>query len=131
MRRILSVLLVLAVLIGCTGCDRTSVDAHGEVILRLCNEEKDICMALSGDEAQKVISILDGKRYASSLSGVPACGFDPDISLQIGDQVYAIARDTCGILQDMTKARFFSVPEEDMAYIHTLFESYGGYFPCV
>ena len=56
------------------------------------------------------------------------------ISLKVGGRIFAIARDTCNCIQDLSlypNLRYFDVSKKDMEYIHTLFEKYGGHFPCV
>jgi hypothetical protein len=101
------------------------------VTLTFIYEDINVSATLSDEEAEKVIAILDGKRYDSFTSGLPACGFDKNISLKVGGRVYAVACDTCNYIQDFGNLRYFTITKEDMEYIHTLFENYGGYFPCV
>ena len=93
--------------------------------------KKDICVTLEDSEAEKVIDILNGNNYATVSSGVPSCGFDKNISLNVGDRIFPIACDTCNCIQDLGNLRYFDISQEDMEYIHSLFEKYGGYFPCI
>ncbi len=130
MKRFISAFLVLVALFLC-GCTQTSVSEGEDVVLTFVYMEADIRVTLETEEAEKVISILDGNDYASIGSGIPSCGFDENISLTVDGRVFAVACDTCNYLQDMGNYRYFSIPKEDMAYIHSLFQKYGGYFPCV
>lgn len=93
--------------------------------------DQNINVALSDDEAEKIIDILDGNTYDPVSAGIPSCGFSKNISLKVGNRVYAVARDTCNTIQDLGNSRYFSVSYEDIQYIHSLFERYGGYFPCI
>ena len=86
---------------------------------------------MEAHEAEKIIDIIDGSEYDPFYSGIPSCGFDKNVSLKVGDRVFAIAPDTCNVIQDLSNLRFFSVSDEDMEYIHSLFEKYGGCFPCI
>ena len=132
MKRLLAILLVLALMLPLCGCTQTNIYGNPKVTLRFVHEETDIQAVLTDDEATKVIEILDGKRYDPfDPLLVPACGYDPDISLRVGGRVFGIACDTCNGVQDFGNLRYFDIPEEDMAYIHSLFEKYGGYFPCI
>ena len=131
MKRSFAVLMILMMLLFICGCSKTSVNKNAEVTLTFIYGEENICVTLTDDEAEKVIDILNGNCYDSISSGFPSCGFDKNISLKVGDRIFAIACDTCNSIQDLGNLRYFDVPTEDMEYIHSLFEKYGGYFPCV
>ena len=131
MKRCFVIFVVLAVLFSLCGCSETHAADHGDVTLTFVYGEENIQVILEADEAEKVIDILDGKRYDPVFSGVLSCGFDRDISLSVAGQTFAIACDSCNCVQDLGNLRYFEIPQEDMEYIHALFEKYGGYFPCV
>jgi hypothetical protein len=124
-------LAILITVLSFCACATTRVDEKTDITLNFVHSEEDICVTLEADEAKRVTAILNGNRYASIWDGVPSCGFNEDISFKVGDRVYAIACDTCNCVQDLGNLRYFDIPEEDMEYIHSLFEKYGGYFPCV
>ena len=130
MKRIFSAVLVFAMLLSLCGCGRTSLGKNAAVTLTFIYLDEDIRVTLHEDEAKRVKDILDGKIY-DPFGGIPSCGFDKDISLKVGNRVFAIARDTCGCVQDLGNLRFFSLSQEDIDYIHALFEKYGGRFPCI
>lgn len=129
MKRFVCIALVLVVLAALCGCTETNLRSGSKVVLSYLQGEKNIRVELPYEEAEKVISILDGKKYDPLDGSIPACGFDEDISLKVGNRVFAIAGDTCNILQDLGNFRYFHIPKEDMAYIHSLFNQYGGNFP--
>ena len=131
MKKLLAIVVVLLIAASVCGCTQTSVDKNADVTLTFIYGDANIDAALEKEEAARVIQILDGKNYISVIDGTPKCGFDENISLKVGNRVFAIACDTCNCVQDMGNLRYFDIPQEDMEYIHTLFEKYGGYFPCV
>ena len=131
MKRLSALLIILVVMVSICGCSQTRVNKNSDVILTLIFGDKDICVTLEDSEAEKVIDILNGNNYAPVSSGVPSCGFDKNISLNVGDRIFAIACDTCNCIQDLGNLRYFDISQEDMEYIHSLFEKYGGYFPCI
>ena len=131
MKRYIAIFLIMAALCSLCGCSKTSVTSHGDVTLTFVYGEENIQVILEADEAEKVIDILDGKRYDPVFSGVLSCGFDRDISFKVAGRTFAIACDSCNCVQDLGNLRYFEIPQEDMEYIHALFEKYGGYFPCV
>ena len=131
MKRYFAVFTVLVILVSICACTKTSVNKNADVTLTFICGEDNIRVTLDDEEAEKVIDILNGKKYASISSGVPSCGFDKNISLKVGGQTFAIACDTCNYIQDLGNFRYFDIPIEDMKYIHSLFQKYGGYFPCI
>ena len=131
MKQFFAVLMILVLLISICGCTKTSVSNNADVTLSFVYGDDNIRVTLEDDEAEKVIDILNGNDYNPFPSGVPSCGFDKNISLQVSGRAFAIACDTCNCIQDLGNLRYFSIPQEDMDYIHSLFEKYGGYFPCI
>lgn len=131
MKQFFAVLMFLVLLISICGCSKTSVSNNTDVTLSFVYGDDNIRVTLEDDEAEKVIDILNGNDYNPISSGVPSCGFDKNISLQVSGRTFAIACDTCNYIQDLGNLRYFDIPQEDMDYIHSLFEKYGGYFPCV
>ena len=131
MKRFFAVLMILVLLISICGCSKTSVSNNADVTLSFVYGDDNIRVTLEDDEAEKVIDILNGNDYNPISSGTPSCGFDKSICLQVGGRVFAVACDTCNCIQDLGNLRYFDIPKEDMDYIHSLFEKYGGYFPCI
>ena len=131
MKRLLAVLLALTLAFSLCGCAKTNVSIHDDVSLTFIHEKTHINVTLEADAAKSVIDILGQKRYDPIWTGVPTCGFDPNISLKVGDRVFAIACDSCNFVQDLNAQKYFSVSQNEMDQIRSLFEKYGGYFPCV
>ena len=131
MKRSFVILVVLVILVSICGCAKTSVNKNADVTLSFVYGEDDIHVKLDDSETQKVIDILNGNNYNPISSGVPSCGFDKNISLKVDGRTFSIACDTCNCIQDLGNLRYFDIAKEDMDYIHSLFEKYGGYFPCV
>ena len=110
---------------------KTSTDANAPVELVYIIYEHNITVTLQKEEADQVRRILDGKTYDPIGWGVTACGFDENVSLRVGNRTYAIAMDTCNSILDMGSLRYFSVSQEEIDYIHALFQKHGGGFPCM
>ncbi len=131
MKHWLCTALTLLILVTACGCSGIRVRHGDNVDLSFVYAEQDIHVTLSDEEAEQVITILEKAVYDPVLTGIPSCGFDKNISLKVGNRVYAVARDTCNKMQDLGGLRCFTVLQEDIEYIHSLFEKYGGRFPCV
>ena len=131
MKRLLRILIILTIALLLYSCGKTNTGNSDDVILTFDCDGENIQATLTEEEAARVIDILDGNTYAPAFTGVPACGFSEDISLTVGGRIYAIAQDTCSTVKDCGKDKYFSIRDQEAAYIHILFEKYGGYFPCV
>ena len=131
MKRLLSVFCIIVLMIFACGCEKTSVNTSADVTLRFVYGDEDIRVTLEDDEAKRVIDILDENDYYPAGTGILSCGFDKNISLKVGGRTFAIACDTCNCILDLGNLKCFDIPQEDIDYIHSLFEKYGGYFPCI
>ena len=131
MKRLCAVLVVVALMLSLCGCSKVSVNTNADVKLTYVYGDKDIRVTLEDEEAEKIIEILSEKTYNPASSGIPSCSFNKDISIKVGNRAFALACDSCNGFQDLGNLRYFDIPEEDMEYIHSVFEKYGGHFPCV
>lgn len=128
MKRLLCFILMVACLLVLSGCRETKIKENAAVTLHFI----DIFQELTAEESAKVIEILNGNTYKDVFtSGVPACGFSKEVSFEINGKFYCIAMDTCSRVRGFGSSRYFTVSEDEIDYIHALFEKYGGYFPCV
>ena len=131
MKRLFSFLLIPTVILLFFVCSQTKVSRNAPVTLDFVYEETNIHVTLTDQEAARVIEILNGNTYDPILLGYPACGFWEEVVLKLGNRRFSIASDGCNCIFDVSRYHYFDIPAEDMAYIHSLFEKYGGYFPCV
>ena len=131
MKRLAGVFLAIIILISMCGCAKTKVMQKNNATLTFISETKNIQVELETDEAEKIAEILNGNIYEPNFAGEPSCSFDKNVSISIDNQVFAIAQDTCNYLQDLQNLKYFSISQEDMKYIHSIFEKHGGCFPCV
>ena len=128
MRRFLCLALLACTLLA--GCSTADSLPEGPVTLTFWYGETNITLELPQEEAARVREILE-RREAEPFSGIPSCGFTPDISLTVDNRIFCLACDTCNILREGVAGAFCTISREDMDYLHTLFEQYGGYFPCI
>ena len=131
MKRLCAVVLILIAILSIFVRSETEVRRNAAVTLDFVYEETSIHVTLTDEEAAKVMEILNGNTYDPILLGYPSCGFWKDVALKVGNRRFSIASDTCNCIYDASRFHYFDIPKEDMAYIHALFEKYGGYFPCV
>ena len=125
-KRLFAMLVLLLIVFSLGGCVFSHVNRSSDVTLHFHYADYDVEVQLPREEAERVTEILDWNLY-DPLGGSPACGFDRDISLQVGNRRFAIALDQCNCVADYAAFRYFDIPKEGMAYIHSLFEKYCGF----
>ena len=128
MKKLLSILLVSTLIFSLIGCAKISVTDKSSATLTFIHDGKNITEALNEEEANKLKAIFDGKALYSDS---PSCAFSEDISISFGEQVFAIACDSCNVVKDCTSGKFFKVSEREKETIIAIFKNHGGYFPCV
>lgn len=109
-------------------CDTVSLDEESIVKLVFHHNDTNVETQLSIQESEIIIDIIDGKRLYQDN---PSCGFSEDISLVIDGKIYSPACDDCCIIKDCSSGKYFSISRDQRETIEEIFESYGGYFPCV
>ena len=99
----------------------SNVKRNDKVELILIYDEQDIQVVLPDDEANRVKDILDGNLY-DLFPGTPACGFMKCYGFRISDNYFAMPLDSCNTIND--SKRYFDVSQEEMDYLHSLFQKY-------
>ena len=132
MKKLVCILLAAILLMPIVGCSAVRIKGNpiGKVVYN-CNGisfEDD----LTAEELVAVVEILNGKEQKIALfSGMPSCGFDPDIAIIINDTKYAIACDKCGTLQNCSNLRYIDISDSERLILEEIFTSRGGEFPCI
>ena len=117
MKKLLIVFLALSLLLcGCKSSGK-------KVTLILTCFDYNIVQELTEEEAAEVIRIFNSKKL-QPLFTIPSCGFSKNVAIRVGLTTYQIASDHCESL--CVGLLYYSISEEDMAYIHGLFEKYSG-----
>jgi len=124
--------MILIFIFTLCGCSKTNIGNYKKVELTFIQDDININVVLIDEEAERIVNILDNNKLQSPfLSGVPSCGFTKDVSIKVDSQTFAIACDKCETIQHMNSLRYFNISANDMEYIRSVFEKYGGYFPCI
>ena len=127
MKKYVAFLLAIVLMFSLSSCGlggrvRLDRDAEARLIFN------DIDVVLTDEEKEMVFEIFDGSIERLTL-GASSCGFDENVAIQFGTYRFLIANDTCGTA--MVGIRAIVIDDEDIEYIHKLFEKYGGHFPCI
>ena len=125
MKRFLCIALGIIIPILVIYCilPRSNVNSNNQVNLILIYDEQDIQVVLPDEEANEVKDILDGNLY-DLFPGTPACGFMKCYGFKIGDNYFAMPLDSCNTISDSKTQRYFDVSQEEMDYLHSLFQKY-------
>lgn len=131
MKKLLAIILSAILLLSVAGCGQTQMQINdpSQATLKFIYADKEIVQVLDADDTAKIVEMFSGK--ALDGNSTPSCGFDDDISITFGNQVFAIACDDCAVVKDCKSNKYFDITSEDKEYLVSLFEEYGGFFPCV
>lgn len=127
MKKYVAFLLAIVLIFSLSSCGlggRVRIDRDDEARLIF----NDIDVILTDEEKEMIFEIFDGSTKRLTL-GASSCGFDENVAIQFGSYRFLIANDTCGTA--MVGTRAIVIDDEDIEYIHKLFEKYGGHFPCI
>jgi hypothetical protein len=125
--RVSSLLLVVLMVFSFSSCSKVEV-AEGEIIAVFQYGDAEISKPLSDEDSEIVRKIFDGKRL---FSDSPSCGFDENVALIIDGNTYCIACDTCGVIYNVEKDKYFNLNDKENETLRNLLCEYGFTFPCV
>ena len=100
MKKVSCILLVILLLIGCTGCAAVISHPSGTAV-QICYNRENVSfdLELSQEEANVVLSVLNGKKRDLDMSVTGAgCGFGREQAFIINGSVYCLAQDMCEVL---------------------------------
>ena len=128
----LSIMLVFMLLLSLclAGCTRVSVSSKkpGELVFSFPERDVDIHQILTQEETDALAAIVNGKSMSFENS---SCGFYRDVCFIIDGTRFCPACDTCNGIRVYGIGMEITVSQEDIQFIHDLFEKYGGEFPCI
>ena len=127
--RIVLILLIVGLIffIGCV----SHPSPVGKVTLHFHFQGDSIDEVLTPEEAAEIRSIFFGHYRHFQLLSKDSCGYDEDISIQIGGTYYCPAQDKCTGIWNSTVNMYFDLTEAQRARLEKMFEAHGGHFPCI
>ena len=128
MKKTLLLICSLLILVLLTSCSRVFVSSDALAELTFKYGDISVSATLTKEESEQLSNIVNGKTL---YAGNPSCSFDVNISFQIRDRVFCPACDSCGKVKDCKTGKYFNISEAERETIESIFEKYGGSFPCV
>lgn len=124
------IVIVIGGLIVLLGIDKVNTSKMSNGMVRFVYMDKNISKQLDGGDACFVKEMFNGKWLYKDN---PSCGFSDNVSVSFdnGDNIFCIAQDSCPIIYDKSKNKYFKVSEEGILELHEILEKYGFVFPCV
>ena len=127
MKKALCILLVILLLIGCTGCAAVISHPSGTAV-QVCYDRENISfdLELSQEESAVVLSVLNGKRRDLDMTVTgAACGFEQEQSFIIDGSTYCLAQDTCGVIWEEGTDNYYVVSNQEMKQLKEIFKAHG------
>ena len=127
MKRYVAFTILLLLIFSFASCSKVEI-ANAEMVAVFRYEDVDITKTLTHEDSETVSEIFNKKNlYADS----PSCGFSENAALIIGDGIYCVACDDCGIVYSVKEEKYFNLSVEENETLRTLLREYGFTFPCV
>ena len=127
MKKVSCILLVIFLLIGCTGC--AAVISHPkEAAVRICYDRENVSfdLELSQEEANFVVSVLNGKRRDLDMTVTGAgCGFGREQSFVINGSTYCLGQDDCGVIWKEGTENYYVVSQQELEQLQEIFKKHG------
>ena len=127
MKKVLSILLSILLLMGCMGCAAGITHPSGTAV-RICYDRENVSfdLELSQEEASVVLSVLDGKRHDMDLAVTgAACGFGREQSFIIDGSTYCLAQDGCSVIWEEGTDNYYVVSDQEMNQLREIFKAHG------
>lgn len=131
MKRVSCILLSILLLIGCTGCAAAISHPSGTAV-RICCDRENISfdLELSQEEANAVLSVLNGKRRDLDMTVTGAgCGFGRELSFIIDGSTYCLAQDSCDCIWEEGTNNYYVLSTQEMNQLREIFNAHGGKLP--
>ena len=127
MKKITCILLIILLLMGCTGCAAMISYPSGTAV-RICYDRESVSfdMELSTEEADVVLSVLNGKRRDLDITVTGAgCGFGREQSFVIDDSTYCLAQDQCSLIWEEGTDNYYLVSRQELDQLKEIFKAHG------
>lgn len=85
-------------------------------------------MKLSEEESAVLKKMLNHKFVGHDL---PACGFDPDISIRFGEEIFLPALDGHNAIGEKNSGLYFGISDSERKTMNTILKKYGATFPAL
>ena len=100
--------------------------------MQICYERENISfeLALSQEEANVVLSVLNGKRrdLDKTVTGA-GCGFGQELSFIIDGSTYCLAQDACDAIWEEGTNNYYVLSTQEMNQLREIFNAHGGRLP--
>lgn len=127
MKKVLCLLLVILLLIGCMGCSAAISHPIGTAV-RICYDRENVSfdLELPQEEASVVLSVLNGKRRNLDMSVTgAACGFGREQCFVIDGSTYCLGQDGCGVIWEEGTENYYVVSQQELEQLKEIFKEHG------
>lgn len=132
MKKWIACLLITVLCFSLFACaSNVEVKESARVTLTFNHGGKRIQRALNQEESNQIIEIINNKRYFDMSWDTESCSFDKNVALTVDGTVFAVAKDSCGMLKDLSNDELILLTDAEHSVIVTLFDTYGGILPCL
>ena len=129
-KRVLTIIVVAAIVItaGIIWFNSTVIFHPSGTAVRICYDRENISvdLELSQEEANVVLSVLNGKRrdLDKTVTGA-GCGFGREQSFIIDGSTYCLGQDDCGVIWEDGTNNYYVISQQELEQLQEIFKEYG------
>ena len=129
-KKVLIIIVVAAIVIttGIIWFNSTVIFHPSGTAVQICYERENISfeLALSQEEANVVLSVLNGKRRDLDMTVTGAgCGFGREQSFIINGSTYCLGQDDCGVIWEDGTNNYYVISQQELEQLQEIFKEYG------
>ena len=129
-KKVLIIIVVAAIVIttGIIWFNSTVIFHPSGTAVQICYERENISfeLALSQEEANVVLSVLNGKRRDLDMTVTGAgCGFGREQSFIINGSTYCLGQDDCGVIWEEGTENYYVVSQQELEQLQEIFKEHG------
>ena len=129
-RKVLTIIVVAAIVItaGIIWFNSTVIFHPSGAAVWICYDRENISvdLELSQEEANVVLSVLNGKRrdLDKTVTGA-GCGFGREQSFIIDGSTYCLGQDDCGVIWEDGTNNYYVISQQELEQLQEIFKEYG------
>ena len=127
MKKIICMILSVFLLMSCVGCT-AAISLPKDSAVRIVYDRGGVSFdeELSKEEAELVLSFLNGKRYDRDMTVTGAgCGFGREQGFIIAGKFYCLGQDGCGVVWEEGTDRYYCLSMDELSQLRELFKARG------
>ena len=126
MKKLLCMFMLITVVLAFSGCATIQHEKDASVKLYMVRDSITVTEEITGEEAEVILGILNGKRANKSfLTTRWSCPFGFELAINIDGVNYVIAQDDCCVIWQEESTYCYRISAEEKEKLEQIFLAHG------